>query len=621
MKSKAILLVVVVAAFIAGWLLSPSGNDHGEANGEPAASEASGETTWTCSMHPQVRQPDPGSCPICGMDLIPLTDDDEPDTGDLPQLRLSERAVALMNIRTVPVRRHEARAELRLPGRIEADETRLSVVPAWFSGRVDQLTANYTGTHVAKGDPVMEIYSPELFGSQEEYLQALRNYERRGDETSQFLLEGAREKLQLLGLSEDQIDEIERSGQPTTHLTFSSPASGFVLERQVTAGQYVQTGTPLYTLAELSQVWVELEAFESELELLRVGQPVAIGLTAFPGETFDGEIAFIDPEVNRQKRSARVRVNLANEHFRLKPGMLAVGTVTARVDDSGEAMDEDGGTDPLVVPATAPLFTGKRSLVYVRTEDADRPTFEARQVTLGRRMGEVYPVKDGLAEGDLVVVNGQFKIDSELQIRGRPSMMAPEGGDAPGHDHGDTAGQTHDGGAAAAEEDPREDPQRQDFADDVDVEFAAELEPLIDGYLGITEGLAADDLEAAADGLKKLHDQLLAIGQHRMSGDAHVAWMETYEEIHDVTHKMVDPASIENFRAHLQALTRLIESVHVNFGAGLLPVLNRTYCPMVDGDQIGTWLQRGDTVRNPYFGSSMLSCGDIFGQLGNHEAH
>ncbi len=612
MKTLKILSIIAgaILLFVLGWKLSPSP--------EPASDEVEAEeaaengTVWTCSMHPQVRQPEPGSCPICAMDLIPLEEDDQEDDSELPVLRLSERSIALMNIRTTPVTRREAHVALRLPGRVEADETRLSVVTAWFSGRADRLVADFTGALVQSGDPLLELYSPEIFTAQEEFLQALRTYQSRPGDSTRRLLGDARKKLSLLGLSPQQLEELESSEEATTHLTFASPSSGFVVERLVTTGQYVEKGAPLYSVADLSTVWVQLEAFETDLPFLRTGQVVEVSLPALPGKVFEGEGDFIDPVVDARKRSARVRVALANEDFRIKPEMLARGKVRVKMDGSG-AVAGDDADGPKKIPVTAPLFTGKRSLVYVRVLDTERPTFEAREVTLGPRVSDGYIVLDGLEEGELVVVNGQFKIDSELQIRGRPSMMAPEGEAPPEHDHGE------DDPADAV--DPRKDPERKDFADEVEADFGEEIRPLFEAYLVLVEGLADDDAGAAVDGLKSLHDHLLEIGQHRLSGDAHVAWMEHYDQLHQLTHAMAEPADLEDLRSHLQELTLSMEKIHVNFGAGQLPALNRAFCPMVEGGRevegmtIGSWLQEGEEIRNPYFGASMLRCGEVYGQL------
>lgn len=591
-RTSLFLVPAIVAAFAAGWWLAPS-TDTSNHEAHPETATAA-ETVWTCSMHPQIRQPHPGDCPICGMDLIPLTHDDSVDAGpnEPPQLRLSERSVALMNLQTIPVIRQAAHAQLRLPGRIAVDETRLSVATAWFAGRVDRLFINHTGQRVEAGQPLMELYSPELFSTQQELIQATRAHSAREDSNTRQTLERARERLRLLGLSPAHIEAIEANDRPSTHLTVTAPASGFVIERQISIGQYVERGTPLFTLADLSEVWVELEAYESELPFLRLGQAASIELTARPGETFQGTIAFIDPQVDPSTRTARVRINLNNDSFLLKPGMLATGSVMAPFEPDH---------NPLVIPVSAPLHTGKRALVYVQIPHSEGPIFEPREVVLGPRLGEVYPVLEGLAEDERVVVNGQFKLDSELQIRGRPSMMAPATPEASG----------------PSRSDPRDPPAQASFAETVTAAFASELLPLVEGYLLLTNGLADDDLDHAQKGLRQQQQTLADIGEHRLSGDAHVSWMHHYNELESILNDMKASDSLEGLRSRLQELTLILERIYVNFGSGILPPLNRAFCPMVDGDSIGTWLQRGEEVRNPYWGEAMLGCGEVFDQLGS----
>ncbi len=644
-------VTVALLAFGAGWWLSPGG---GEADDE-VADEPAGETRWTCSMHPQVNEPGPGSCPICGMDLIPLEEDDDEDERDLPRLRLSERALSLMNIQVAPVRRTEATAEILMAGRIDYDETQFAEVTAYFRGRVDRLFADFTGMRVDAGEHLVEMYSPQLFSAQEELILALRGEEdlqERGTagakREAQAMVGSAREQLRLLGLVDRQIDEIVERGTPATHTTFFSPIGGTVLERHVSEGEYVETGDLLLTVADLSHLWVKLEAYESDLPLLRFGQKVSFQVAALPGETFEGVVAYIDPVVDPLTRTVRARVNLPNPDGRLKPGMFVRGMAKAPVTHRGEAVpldlrgkwispmhpeivkDEAGECDicgmelvpaeklgfipmpetngeaghPLLIPETAPLLTGKRALVYIRLPDTERPTFEARQVELGPRVSGHYVVLDGLEEGDRVVVNGNFKIDSELQIRGRPSMMAPEGEDPEGEPD-------------PAEEavDYREAPERSDFAGDVPESFGRELRPLVRAYLDLTAALADDDEDTARESLAEWHAVLLEIGEHRLDGDAHMTWMERYEALHVLSHRIDEAEGIEGIRERLQELTREVEKVAIDFGAGELPTLYRLYCPMAYDDQGATWLQDHDTVDNAYFGASMLRCGEVLGEL------
>ena len=440
---------------------------------------------WTCSMHPQIRQPKPGKCPICFMDLIPVTTE-HADTGPR-QISFSKEAIKLMEIETTPVERKFVESEIRMVGKIDYDETRVKHITAWVPGRIDRLYVDFTGITVNKGEHMVYLYSPELLSAQAELLQAVKAVENFKEGGSELIrrsilatLAAAREKLRLLGLTAEQIEQIENSGKPVTHLTIYSPMSGIVISRHVNEGMYVQTGTPIYAVADLSHLWVKLDAYESDLLWIRYGQEVEFTTDAYPGEVFKGMISFIDPVLNDKTRTIKVRVDVDNSDGKLKPEMFVRAVVWSKVAKGGRVMapklagkwicpmhpsiikTEAGSCDicgmdlvtieslgyvtadvskeaPLIIPASAALITGKRAVVYVRVPQKDMPTFEGREVVLGPRAGDYYIVKSGLSEDEIVVINGNFKIDSALQIQAKPSMMNPEGQEAQtghkGHNH------------------------------------------------------------------------------------------------------------------------------------------------------------------------------------------
>jgi len=382
-------------------------------------------TLWTCSMHPQIQLPEPGKCPICGMDLIPLSTG--PTTGPeplRPVLELSRAAAELADIRTTPVVRRNVEADIRLSGTLEPDERRMREISAYIPGRLEELYVDFTGVEVRAGEPLLEIYSPELISAQEELLQALRTEEATREspleslrDSGTALRDAAREKLRLLGLSSSQIRELERTRRPQDQVTILSPLDGIVMHKAGVEGMYVETGTHIYSVADLTQLWATLDAYESDLAWLRLGQEVRFTTQAFPGEVFEGSIGFIDPVVAPETRTARIRVDVPNSDRRLKPGMYVQATVQAGV---------PGGGERLVIPATAPLITGRRAVVYVRDPEREVPTFEGREILLGPRAGDWYVVADGLRAGEEIVSQGAFKIDSALQIQAKPSMMQPE---------------------------------------------------------------------------------------------------------------------------------------------------------------------------------------------------
>jgi Cu(I)/Ag(I) efflux system membrane fusion protein len=353
---------------------------------------------------------------------------------------------------------------------------------------------DFTGVNVKKSDHMVYLYSGELLGDQQALLAAIAGAKNVKSESSTLAtrlksanVEAVRTRLRLRGLTDKQIAEIEESGKPVTHLTIYSPIGGTVIDKKANEGMYVDEGTHIYTVADLSHLWVKLDAYESDLPWIQYGQEVEFTTEAYPGEVFKGIISFRDPVLNAKTRTVKLRVNVDNTEGKLKPEMFVRAVVRSRVAGGGKVMapemagkwicpmhpsvvkTEAGDCDicgmdlvtteslgyvvdtpkeaPLVIPATAPLITGTRAVVYVRVPGAEKPTYEGREIVLGRRAGDYYIVKSGLAEGEVVVTNGNFKIDSALQIQARPSMMNPEGAAVPGHHHGTghTAKESTDG--------------------------------------------------------------------------------------------------------------------------------------------------------------------------------
>ena len=409
----ALAVGIGVGALLYRTFLPPGGGPAGAA--PTAAAPAEGAVTWTCSMHPTVRKSEPGLCPICNMDLIELEETDQ--VGSLREFSTSNEAMALMDIVTAPVERRYVPAEIRMVGKIEYDETRVAHIAAWVPGRLDKLYVNYTGMPIRAGDHLAKIYSPELLSAQEELLQAIEAVKGLADsnvgivrETTEATVLSAREKLRLLGLKPEQIATIETSGKATDHLTIYSTAAGIVVDNHAQEGMYVTTGMRIGTIADLSQVWVNLDAYESDLMWLRYGQEVSFTAVSYPGETFAGKISFINPIMDAKTRTIKVRVNAPNAALKLKPGMFVKAAVRTEVAGSGRVMapdlagkwispmhpevikdgpgqcdvcgmdlvraetlgyvsiDRNGQAAPLVAPASAVLLTGTRAIVYVRID-------------------------------------------------------------------------------------------------------------------------------------------------------------------------------------------------------------------------------------------------------------
>lgn len=582
-----LLVGTAVVAFALGALLFGGGESE---NGDPSsvgtghghAGHVQPEATaeYTCSMHPQIRQSEPGQCPICGMDLIPVEVDSADGDVHPGRVTLSPRALALAKLRTSEVQRlSDPALDVRLLGRIEADESTLKTVTSWIGGRIDRLHVRTTGERVAAGQVIATLYSPEVFAAHQDLLTARGQVGRmsgagEGARTATAAaLDAARARLALLGVPETELDRLEKAGRPMQQVPIRTPFGGTVIERLASEGAYVATGAPLYRLADLSRLWVQLDAYESNLSSLAVGQSVRIEVDAFPQEPFEGLVDFIDPTVDPRLRTVRVRVVVRNRDGRLRPGMFAEAVVAGRTGTGTEA--------PLVVPSSAPLFTGRRSIVYVEVPGQDRPTYDARVVRLGPRIGDRYPVVAGLEQGERIVTRGAFALDADLQIRGGASMMS--GAD----DAGDDSERSH----------VRLTPSDR-----------GRLRPVVDAYLEVGRLLAADDLPGARDAAGLVGHKAAAVN---LGGDGNAAWSTVRSALTRHARRVQGADTIESARAGFEQLSKASELLLTRLGNPLDSPVNLAFCPMAFGSQGGTWLQRGEEIDNVYFGAAMRRCGEI----------
>lgn len=412
-KSSLKYLLILLAGLALGWLFFHS-SGHKEKTETGVKKEVHKRTIWTCSMHPQIKMDKPGKCPICGMDLIPLEESGSSGKDtiiDPNSIQLSEEALALANVQTSVVSSENPVKVIRLYGKIQPDEQLMQSQTATVNGRVERLWVNFTGESVKKGQTLASVYSPEVYTAQQELLETAR----MGDSQQKtYLLNAAREKLRLWNLTEQQIAAVEKSGKASPIVEIKATTSGRVVAKQVSKGDYINQGGVLFQITDLSRVWAVFQAYEEDLPFLKTGSVINFALQAVPGKLFSGKISFIDPVINPTTRTAGIRVELNNSDGKLKPEMFVTGNVKAALAKN---------KDQLVIPQSAVLWTGQRSIVYVKTPGTSVPTFTMREIELGPSLSGAYVVLNGLASGEEIVTNGAFAIDASAQLEGKQSMM------------------------------------------------------------------------------------------------------------------------------------------------------------------------------------------------------
>lgn len=411
--AAAVIAVLIIGAAIVYLAVPAARKAAAPRDGGKGKLKAAPAVTYLCPMHPFVTAPRPSACPICGMNLVlkegAASEKKSADSGQPPPgVTLSSQQQILANVATAQVAQREFSTETVAAGRVSWDERRLNRVSSRVQGRVERLNVNFTGARVRAGEPLLDIYSPDLISAQKEYLLAIDGAERAKESPlpeSRSMMEGLRDasrsRLKVWGVSDQQIAELERSRQPKKVVSVKSPVTGVVTERLVTTGQYVNEGAPLFSVGSLSGVWIFAELYENDLGRMETGTPALVTTEAFPGKVFQGRVAFVDPVVNPETRTLKVRVDLDNRGGLLKPEMFV------KVILKGRKIRE------LAIPEGAAIFSGDRSMVWVESAPGK---FVPRNVTLGRKGDGYYQVISGLSGGESVAASGGFLIDAESRL-------------------------------------------------------------------------------------------------------------------------------------------------------------------------------------------------------------
>lgn len=579
MKKYVIYFVILAVGLLLGYLFFGSNSEEAKI-GQNAAVEShdhNGEEAvqmWTCSMHPQIMQPEPGDCPICGMELIPAETGADGLVAD--QFKLSENALALANVQTSVVGAGQiGEGVMTLSGKISENQENNAVQSSYFSGRIEKLNINFTGEEVRRGELLATIYAPELVAAQQELITAASL-----KESQPKLYQAVRNKLKLWKLSESQIDAIEASGKVREYFPVYATVSGTVSEKLVNEGDYVKQGQPLLKIANLNTVWAVFDAYEGQIAHLRVGQKIEVTTNAYPHRQFDSKISFIEPTLATATRTVNVRAELDNREGLLKPGMFVQGKI------EGTASKKE---TTLTVPKSAVLWTGVRSVVYVKPNPKE-PIFEMREVSLGASTDDSYEIISGLRPGEEIVTNGTFTVDAAAQLQGKASMMNQEG--------------------------PLEKEKILGTTDAVQMQmhlpesFQKEFLPVIDSYIALKDAFVTSQPEAVKEKAKEMLQRLKKV----KTGDLQKMEKGHLFKIKDMLTAMTEVATIENQRDHFIVLSENMLAIAHNIKQ-LPQALYVAECPMANSNRGAVWLSHSPEIHNPYYGEEMLSCGSVIDTL------
>ncbi|QAA81636.1 efflux RND transporter periplasmic adaptor subunit [Aequorivita sp. H23M31] len=578
MKKYIVYIAILLVGLLLGYLFFGNTKDVNTHTAESATvhnhKDENQVQMWTCSMHPQIMQPEPGDCPICGMELIPA----ETDAAGLSvdQFKLSENALALANVQTSVVGDGQVEGGvLKLSGKIEENQEDNSVQSSYFSGRIEKLNINFIGEKVNRGQLLATIYAPELVSAQQELITAASL-----KESQPKLYQAVRNKLKLWKLSEKQIDDIEHSGKVKENFPVYATVSGTVSEKLVSEGDYVKQGQPLLKIANLNTVWAMFDAYENQISQLKVGQEIKVTTNAYPNKDFDAKISFIEPTLATAKRTVGVRAELNNKDGILKPGMFVEGKI------SGVSSKQENA---MLIPKSAVLWTGVRSVVYVKPDSAE-PIFEMREVSLGATTNDSYEIISGLRPGEEIVTNGSFTVDAAAQLQGKTSMMNHTGP----LEKESTSGTT----------------ETVQMKMDLPEAFQKEFLPIIDSYMDLKDAFVTSEVKAVKPKAETMLKQLKSIETktlHKME-KGHLF------RIKDMLVAITESNNIENQRDHFIILSENITAIANNIKV-LPQAVYVVKCPMANSNKGAIWLSHSPEVHNPYYGDAMLSCGSVIDTL------
>ncbi|QNN25079.1 efflux RND transporter periplasmic adaptor subunit [Planctomycetales bacterium ZRK34] len=572
---------VGIGVWVGPWVRAAMQN---KSDAEMASSSEEG-TYYTCGMHPWVVLPEPGDCPICQMELVPI--DPAKFTG---QIAIDPVVVQNIGVRIKPVAEGPLVKTIRTVGTVDYNETAVRDINIKVNGWIEKLNVDYLGAEVKAGDPLFSLYSPELYSAQEEYLLAWRNKDKVGAQfvpdaakNAESLLKSARTKLEYFDITDQQVQQLQQSGQPAKTMTLRSPYSGVVIDKHANEGMKVDPGMRVFRIADLSKVWVMVTLYEYQLPYVQVGQEAVMSLPYIPGQTFTGRVIYIYPYIDNKTRQVKVRLEFDNPTGLLKPGMF-----------TNIELRNELAAERTLAPRSAVIDTGQRQIAFVSLGEGK---FEPRDVKLGVETEDGHvEVLDGLKPGEMVVTSGQFLLDSEAKMRESLAKMIK--------------------GNLAADQKVVAKVEGASELNELPDALADQLNTLLHAYLTISESLFNDHLEGVDASAKTIAQAADAMTQVAIPDHPHF-WHQ-HEEVATVGGKATDLAAAKNLKSARSLFADLSLALGDLLKATGVPPsfdmpIQQLHCPMYRTDQGGNlWLQTGEQVHNPFYGvnSPMPGCFD-----------
>lgn len=586
MKNNVQYILITGIVFITGLLAgryffsAPQGSGSEAHTHEHSKGTAEEVSIWTCSMDPQIRQPEPGLCPICGMELIPL---DESGTDDPLTLTMTESAIRMAGIQTSRVGTgsvgEEGAESWLINGKILPDERQIYSQPPHINGRIESLYVTYEGMYITKDSKIAEIYSPEIIAAQREFLEALKL-----KDVNPRMMEAARNKLKFLKIPDSFIAELENTGEVVETFPLLAGESGYVLNKNVEVGDHVDDGQILFDIYNLNSLWAVFDVYEKDLSKIKIGDIIEFRVAALPDQVFRTRIDFINPLLDQGSRAVRIRGQISNHNRLLKPQMLIRGKVKI----SGHSQDGQ-----LLVPKTAVLWTGRESVVYVKDTTIDIPSFSFREIVLGPATGSFYRVLSGLEPGEEVVTNGVFAVDASAQLNNRKSMvnrLVAQDMEVSGRES-----------VTVARVDP-----------DLVTEGAAEdLKNILEAYIRLKDVLVTGEEEAVKEAVRNLGTVLRELKERSDLGPHNDDWNRNVKNFGAHLKIFDKDEELEDWRQNFVALSDVLIRWVSQFGNPTDEELYIQHCPMANNDYGADWLSYDEKIRNPYYGESMMTCGVI----------